>query len=92
MTKNILISIWTPQKNQGIFKSLSSTRPFWPPIFNGSSGFTFLEIGLTRQKNSINILFKNFFVITALVYWTLELIKYDKKGDEKKDVTAHSFL
>ena len=28
----------------------------------------------------------------ALVYWTLELIKYDKKGDEKKDVTAHSFL
>ena len=28
-------------------------------------GFTFLEIGLTRQKNSINILFKNFFVITA---------------------------
>jgi Amt family ammonium transporter len=28
-------------------------------------GFSFLEIGLTRQKNTINILFKNFFVITA---------------------------
>ena len=38
----------------------------------------------------------NFGLITlisaALIYWTLELIKYDKKGDEKKDVTAHSFL
>jgi Amt family ammonium transporter len=33
-------------------------------------GFSFLEIGLTRQKNTINILFKNFFVITMglLVY------------------------
>jgi Amt family ammonium transporter len=33
-------------------------------------GFTFLEIGLTRQKNTVNILFKNFFVITMglLVY------------------------
>tara|TARA_X000000368_G_scaffold147148_1_gene116019 strand:- start:33 stop:1205 length:1173 start_codon:yes stop_codon:yes gene_type:complete len=27
-------------------------------------GFSFLEIGLTRQKNTINILFKNFFIIT----------------------------
>jgi ammonia channel protein AmtB len=27
-------------------------------------GFSFLEVGLTRQKNTINILFKNFFVIT----------------------------
>ena len=27
-------------------------------------GFSFLEIGLTRQKNTVNILFKNFFVIT----------------------------
>jgi Amt family ammonium transporter len=26
--------------------------------------FSFLEIGLTRQKNTVNILFKNFFVIT----------------------------
>jgi Amt family ammonium transporter len=28
-------------------------------------GFSFLEIGLTRQKNTVNILFKNFFVITV---------------------------
>ena len=31
-------------------------------------GFSFLEIGLTRQKNTINILFKNFFVITVGFY------------------------
>ena len=34
-------------------------------VFFMHLGFTFLEVGLTRQKNSINILFKNFFVITA---------------------------
>jgi len=28
-------------------------------------GFAFLEIGLTRQKNTINILFKNIFIITV---------------------------
>ena len=34
-------------------------------VFFMHLGFSFLEIGLTRQKNSINILFKNFFVITV---------------------------
>ena len=33
-------------------------------VFLMHLGFSFLEIGLTRQKNAINILFKNFFVIT----------------------------
>jgi Amt family ammonium transporter len=33
-------------------------------VFFMHLGFSFLEIGLTRQKNTINILFKNFFVIT----------------------------
>jgi Amt family ammonium transporter len=39
-------------------------------VFFMHLGFTFLEIGLTRQKNTVNILFKNFFVITMglLVY------------------------
>ncbi len=39
-------------------------------VFFMHLGFSFLEIGLTRQKNTINILFKNFFVITMglLVY------------------------
>jgi Amt family ammonium transporter len=34
-------------------------------------GFSFLEIGLTRQKNTINILFKNIFIICAglLLYY-----------------------
>ena len=36
----------------------------YSPIFFMHLGFSFLEIGLTRQKNTINILFKNFFVIT----------------------------
>jgi Amt family ammonium transporter len=34
-------------------------------VFFMHLGFSFLEIGLTRQKNAINILFKNFFVITV---------------------------
>ena len=33
-------------------------------VFFMHLGFSFLEVGLTRQKNTINILFKNFFVIT----------------------------
>jgi Amt family ammonium transporter len=34
-------------------------------VFFMHLGFSFLEIGLTRQKNTINILFKNIFIITA---------------------------
>jgi len=39
-------------------------------VFFMHMGFSFLEAGLTRQKNTVNILFKNFFVITAglLIY------------------------
>ena len=33
-------------------------------VFFMHLGFSLLEVGLTRQKNTINILFKNFFVIT----------------------------
>ncbi|MCL4165282.1 UNVERIFIED_CONTAM: hypothetical protein GTU68_045143, partial [Idotea baltica] len=35
------------------------------------TGFAFLEIGLTRQKNTLNILFKNIFIITVglLLYY-----------------------
>ena len=40
-------------------------------VFFMHLGFSFLEIGLTRQKNTINILFKNIFIITAglLLYY-----------------------
>ena len=34
-------------------------------VFFMHLGFAFLESGLTRQKNTINILFKNIFIITA---------------------------
>ena len=40
-------------------------------VFFMHTGFAFLEIGLTRQKNTINILFKNIFIITGglLLYY-----------------------
>lgn len=40
-------------------------------VFFMHTGFSFLEIGLTRQKNTINILFKNIFILTAglLLYY-----------------------
>ena len=40
-------------------------------VFFMHSGFAFLEIGLTRQKNTINILFKNIFIVTVglLLYY-----------------------
>ena len=50
-----------------------------------------LEIANWFIQNGINFIFIAV-ISAALVYWTLELIKYDKKGDEKKDVSAHSFL
>jgi len=34
-------------------------------VFFMHLGFSFLEIGLTRQKNTVNILFKNIFIITV---------------------------
>ena len=55
--------------------------------------FDFIRVEISNWfiQNAINFSFM-FVISAALVYWTLELIKYDKKGDEKKDVTAHSFL
>ncbi len=40
-------------------------------VFFMHTGFAFLEIGLTRQKNTINILFKNVFIICVgiLLYY-----------------------
>ena len=40
-------------------------------VFFKHLGFSFLEIGLTRQKNTINILFKNVFIICSglLLYY-----------------------
>ncbi|GAA4315974.1 ammonium transporter [Pontixanthobacter gangjinensis] len=49
--------------------SLLTVNNIWMMICTGlvffmHLGFAFLEIGLTRQKNTINILFKNLFIIT----------------------------
>ena len=53
--------------------------------------FIRLEISNWFFQNAIN--FSLMLVIaSALVYWTLQLIKFDKSGEEDKDVTAHSFL
>lgn len=48
---------------------LLTTNNVWMMICTGlvffmHLGFAFLEIGLTRQKNTINVLFKNIFIIT----------------------------
>ncbi len=42
-------------------------------VFFMHTGFAFLEIGLTRQKNTLNILFKNIFIITVglLLYYLI---------------------
>lgn len=55
--------------------------------------FDFIRLGISNWiiQNALNFTFI-IVISAALVYWTLELIKYDKNGDEKKDVTAHSFL
>lgn len=57
--------------------SLFTANNIWMMICTGlvfimHLGFSFLEIGLTRQKNTINILFKNIFIICAgLVLYAL---------------------
>ena len=53
--------------------------------------FIRLDISSWLIQNIVNFSFM-IVIASALTYWTLELVKYDKKGDEKKDVTAHSFL
>ena len=53
--------------------------------------FIRLEISSWLLQNAIN--FSLILVISgALIYWTLQLLKFDKSGQENKDVTAHSFL
>ena len=53
--------------------------------------FIRLDISSWIIQNALNFTFI-IVISAALVYWTFELIKYDKKGNERKDVTAHSFL
>ncbi len=74
------------------FKDLSEAIEFlFIEILFIPFDFIRLEIANWFIQNAINFTFMAV-ISAALVYWTLELIKYDKKGDEKKDVSAHSFL
>jgi len=59
-------------------QALFTTNNLWMMIcvalvFLMHLGFSLLEIGLTRQKNTINILFKNFFIICSglLLYYII---------------------
>jgi hypothetical protein len=53
--------------------------------------FIRLDIASWIFQNAINFSFI-FVISAALVYWTLELVKYDKKQGKETEVTAHSFL
>ena len=57
-------------------ESLFTTNNVWMMVCTGlvffmHLGFSFLEIGLTRSKNTVNILFKNIFIICMglLIYY-----------------------
>ena len=51
------------------------------------------EVELTSWwiANCVNFFFL-LIGIVALVYWSKKLKDFDEKGEEDKDVTAHSFL
>lgn len=55
--------------------------------------FDFIRLDITSWifQNAINFGFI-FVISAALVYWTLELVKYDKREGKETEVTAHSFL
>ena len=55
--------------------------------------FDFIRLDITSWifQNAINFSFI-LVISAALVYWTLELVKYDKKDGKETEVTAHSFL
>ena len=55
--------------------------------------FDFIRLDITSWifQNAINFSFI-IIISAALVYWTLELVKYDKKEGKETEVTAHSFL
>ena len=59
----------------------------------------FLPYTLLRELESTNWAFANtvnwiFLLVgfSAMIYWILQLNLFDKKGEENKDTSAHSFL
>lgn len=62
-------------------------------VFIMHLGFTFLEIGLTRQKNTMNILFKNIFIITVglLLYFLIGFnLMYPNFGKDSLGIIGFS--
>jgi hypothetical protein len=55
--------------------------------------FDVIRLDITNWflQNGINFSFM-FIISAALIYWTLELVKYDKYEGKETEVTAHSFL
>ena len=59
----------------------------------------FLPYSILRELELTNWAFANtinwiFLVVglSAMIYWALQLNLFDKKGEENKDTSAHSFL
>ena len=59
----------------------------------------FLPYSILRELELTNWAFANtinwiFLVVglSAMIYWVLQLNLFDKKGEENKDISAHSFL
>tara|TARA_B100000925_G_C21670318_1_gene329531 strand:- start:80 stop:310 length:231 start_codon:yes stop_codon:yes gene_type:complete len=50
-----------------------------------------IELSSWWVANFVNFFFL-FIGFVALVYWSKKLKDFDDKGEEDKDVTAHSFL
>lgn len=50
-----------------------------------------MELSSWWIANFVNFLFL-FIGIVAMIYWSKKLKDFDDKGEEDKDVTAHSFL
>ncbi len=50
-----------------------------------------LELTSWAFANTVNWIFL-LVGFSAMIYWVLQLNLFDKKGEENKDTTAHSFL
>ena len=50
-----------------------------------------LELKSWVLANGLNAIFI-LIISSLLVYWMLQLVKFDKSGEEDKDPSAHSFL
>jgi hypothetical protein len=55
--------------------------------------FDVIRLDITNWflQNAVNFSFM-FVILAALIYWTLELVNYDKNEGKETEVTAHSFL